>query len=79
MIVRKASYSQNLNAVRHSRSVEETSKPKPQAVGLRPNWGFGCKPTACSPVCIYRFYRAIIPTGFYKKQALGRFADNHNF
>ena len=33
---------------------------------LRPNWCFGCKPTACKFRSYYRFYRAIMPTGFFK-------------
>jgi len=63
------SYSRNLNAVRHSRSVEKFHPSEPQAVGLRPNWCFGCKPTACNFVCA-----GILPSGnpygIDKKQAL---------
>ena len=41
-----------------------------QAVGLQPKHQLGRKPTACKFVCASVFYRAVIPTGFYKKQKI---------
>ena len=75
MIIRKASCLHNLNAVRHSRSVEkgiiiENRIP----LGMQPPFLFLVAfLTECGFVCALVFYRAVIPTGFFKKQTVGHF------